>query len=69
MLQKMYEVMRFRNTYDAFNGEFSVNDIENGLIEMTWTKGELKTTLRADMRTKEWTISYTENGEVKTITK
>ncbi len=72
MLQKMYEVMRFRNTYDAFNGEFSVEEgLENGLLHITWAKDELKTELFADLRDKSWKITYKdpETGEERSIVK
>jgi len=59
MLQRMYEIMRFRNTYQAFDGEFELNDqAENGILEITWRNKEFVTTLNADFRTKEYRITY-----------
>ena len=71
MLQKLYEIMRFRNNYPAFNGDFKVNDqLENGLLEITWTQETYETCLKADFHSKEWEISYVdENGERRVIGK
>ncbi len=63
MLQRMYEIMRFRNNYPAFDGAFTLDDtLENGLLDMTWTKENYRTTLRADLRTKEWTITWVDEA-------
>ena len=69
MLQKLYEIMRFRNTCPAFDGEFWVNDsLENGRLQIRWTNGWSKADLNADFSTKEWEICYTdENGSVRKI--
>ncbi|RCX19477.1 sucrose phosphorylase [Anaerobacterium chartisolvens] len=69
MLKRMYEIMRFRNTYPAFDGEFSIDDgAENGLLKITWTKNSYITSLDADLRTKEYKITYTdENGTVNCL--
>lgn len=72
MLQKMYEIMRFRNTYDAFNGDFTVDESDgDGLLHITWQKDELKTELYADFTQKTWKITYTDpaTGEVCEIVK
>ena len=71
MLQKMYEIMRFRNTCPAFDGEFFVNDqLENGLLEMRWSAPGSEAVLNADLRTKTWEIRWTdESGAVHTITR
>ena len=69
MLQKLYALMRFRNSYGAFNGEMSIDETAgNGVLSITWRQGEYKTTLNADMRTKEFTISYiNDDGEKKKL--
>lgn len=70
MLQKMYEIMRFRNNYDAFNGEFSVDESKgDGKLHITWEKDALKAELFADFTDKTWKITYLDAGssEFKTI--
>ena len=61
MLQRMFEIMRFRNTYPAFNGDIAINEqCGNGKLEITWRYNEYSTTLRADFKSKEYRITYTE---------
>ena len=59
MLQRMYEIMRFRNSYPAFGGDITVGpDKKDGTLSVTWTKGESCVTLEADFGTKAYTIRY-----------
>ena len=56
---RMYEMMRFRNTYEAFNGDITVGeDKGDGTVTITWTKDEYHTTLHADFKTLTYTIIY-----------
>lgn len=59
MLQRMYEIMKFRNTYPVFNGKFEVEEgPEQGQITMTWSEGELFARLQADFRDFSYEITY-----------
>lgn len=59
MLQKLYRVMRFRNTYPAFHGEVTINEVkENGLLSISWEQGQYLTRLEADFKDKSYSISY-----------
>ncbi len=59
MLQKLYEIMRFRNTYPAFDGEIEVGeDHKDGTLSITWQKGIYHTSLSADLKSKTYTITY-----------
>jgi len=63
--KRLYELMRFRNTYEAFNGNIQVGeDKGDGTITITWEKGEYRTTLYADFKSLTYNITYydTENG-------
>ena len=62
--------MRFRNTYDAFNGDIQVGqDDEDGMLTITWTKEDLRTTLRANFKTLTYSITYfdRESGQEQTL--
>ena len=66
----MYEIMRFRNSYPAFDGDITVGeDKKDGRLVITWKKESYSTTLYADFQTKEYTISYidTESGRECTL--
>lgn len=70
MLQRMYEIMRFRNSYPAFGGEISIGHCgKGGALSITWTKEGAQTTLTADFCTKRYSIRYrdTRTGEWRTL--
>lgn len=59
MLQRMYQIMRFRNEYPAFDGDITVgDDKKDGTLCITWRKDSYYTTLNADFKTKSYTITY-----------
>ncbi len=59
MLQRMYDIMRFRNNYPAFNGIITVGeDRKDSTLSITWKKDDYKTTLTADFNSKDYTITY-----------
>lgn len=59
ILQKMYDIMRFRNIYPAFNGDISIGaDNHDGTLTITWKKEQYSTTLHADFRAKTFSITY-----------
>lgn len=57
--KRLYELMRFRNTYEAFNGDIHVgDDLGDGTITITWEKDDYRTTLKADFKALTYSISY-----------
>jgi sucrose phosphorylase len=68
MLKRMYQIMRFRNTYPAFDGDITVDEnVEPGKLDILWTKDEYWTRLNADFTTKEYTITYLDKDQGKTV--
>ena len=57
--KRLYELMRFRNSYAAFNGSIQIGDARNdGTLTITWKKDTFHTTLNADFKNLTYTISY-----------
>ncbi len=66
MLQKLYNLMRFRNNYPGFDGEIKIDEqAENGVLNITWSKDKHATTLNADLREKTFKISYLDEDGTK----
>lgn len=64
MLQKLYRAMRFRNNYPAFDGAIQVGeDLGDGSLHISWEKDQYRTQLKADFRTKSYTITYYDEQE------
>jgi sucrose phosphorylase len=58
VVQKFFSLIRFRNEYEVFDGNFEIlNSIENNL-KLIWSKGNLKAVLNADLETYEFSIEY-----------
>jgi sucrose phosphorylase len=56
---RLFELMRFRNTYEAFNGAIRVGEnVGDGTVTITWEKDEYHTTLKADFKVLTYAISY-----------
>lgn len=65
VVQRLMTLIRFRNDYDAFNGEFAVLDSANDEIRLEWTKDDKRCTLYIDLKTNKSVIDYVnEQGEV-----
>ncbi len=71
VVQKMLALMKFRNDYPAFNGDFRIVETgnENGL-EIAWKKSQYDTILRADLKNHQYVISYfdVEAGQYRELT-
>ncbi|MED4227993.1 sucrose phosphorylase [Neobacillus cucumis] len=58
VVQRLLKLIRFRNEYDAFNGEFKVLESAENEIRLSWNKGEKTCTLFIDLRTNKSVIDY-----------
>lgn len=64
VVQRLLTLIRFRNEYDAFNGEFTVHDGPKDEIRLSWKKDKKHCNLFIDLKTNKTIIDYTdENGE------
>lgn len=70
VLKKLYKLMSFRNSYEAFNGDITVGaDDQDGKLRITWAKSELRTTLIANFKDLSFRITYIDEntGEEKDV--
>lgn len=68
VLQKLYTLMKFRNTYPAFNGTIHIEETgKDNLICIAWEKGDAKASLYADLHTCLFDVFYTDNGIEKKL--
>lgn len=58
VVKKLFELMRFRNSYPAFDGQFSVEpNGDHGLLT-AWQKDAYKAVLDADLKHHQFAITY-----------
>lgn len=61
VVRRLLALIRFRNAHPAFRGTFSHRDGPAGLT-LEWVNGPERATLRADLGTAAYTLSFTANG-------
>ncbi|WP_409252860.1 sucrose phosphorylase [Bacillus sp. SCS-153A] len=65
VVKRLLKLIRFRNEYDAFNGEFTVLASSKEEVNLSWEKGSKKCTLSIDLNTNQSVINYVDDqGEV-----
>lgn len=70
VLKKLFELMRFRNTYPAFDGEIQIEEhCPESKLLVKWSKGSYCCSLDADLKTHRFTITYMDaaTGELATL--
>lgn len=64
VVQRLLKLIKFRNEYDAFNGEFKVLDSKGDEIVLFWQKDDKQCKLFIDLKTNKSIIFYlNENGQ------
>lgn len=58
VVQRLLKLIRFRNDYDAFNGEFAVLDSSKDEVKLSWQKDDKKCTLYIDLKSNKSVIDY-----------
>lgn len=67
VVQRLLKLIRFRNEYAAFDGEFEVFDTSKDKIHLKWQKREKHCTLLIDLKTYKSVIDYVdESGRLAT---
>lgn len=69
VVKKLFELMKFRNYYPAFNGSFSILPSEKHELLLEWENREYKTGLNVDLKTMQMKIEYYDYpaGETKLL--
>ena len=58
VVQRLLMLIRFRNEYPAFNGEFTVGNTPDSQIELSWKTAEKSCTLNIDLNNSKSSITY-----------
>jgi len=66
VVQRLMELIRFRNEYPAFNGTFSIHHQGDDLVLLSWKKDEKECSLNINLQTYKSVIDYI-NEEGRTI--
>ena len=58
VVQRLLALIRFRNEYPAFNGEFTVGETPDSQIELSWKTDEKSCTLNIDLNTSKSSVTF-----------
>ncbi|MFD1175153.1 sucrose phosphorylase [Paenibacillus puldeungensis] len=58
VVQRLLKLIRFRNTYAAFDGEFRVLESPGSGIQLVWSKDDTRCLLKVNLNTSESVIEY-----------
>jgi sucrose phosphorylase len=64
---KQLDLLRLRNTSIAFSGTLEFGEAAENELHLIWKNEDEMAQLKANLTTHEFSIKYTENGEVKTL--
>lgn len=58
VVKRLLTLMKFRNSYPAFDGKITIENTSKNYLGISWKKSNYKTALNADLKTKKLEISY-----------
>ena len=61
VVQRLLKLIRFRNDYPAFNGDFSVRESYQDKVYLSWQKDDKKCSLKIDLENYQTIIEYIDN--------
>ena len=62
VVQRLVKLMRFRNEYPAFDGNFEAIDAGEEKVMFSWRKGDWKCSLNIDLETCHTVVTYQDKG-------
>ena len=62
VVSKQLDLIRLRNTSNAFSGQVEINDTVDVIMDIKWVNGTTVAHLKANLETNGFTIEHTENG-------
>jgi sucrose phosphorylase len=62
VVQRLLKLIRFRNTHEAFNGDFSVSNTDGNRLELGWQKENQRCRLEIDLTNYRAVIEYTDQA-------
>ena len=67
IVKNQLKIMRLRNTLKAFSGKIKINDVSKENLSISWLNNESKAHLEANLKTFNFSITYTIESETKKL--
>ncbi len=68
VVQRLMQLMKFRNNYPAFNGQFKIEEAPENQVHLTWTHEEYRAEAEVNLDNYENRITYVDSETQKTRT-
>jgi sucrose 6(F)-phosphate phosphorylase len=62
VVQRLLKLIRFRNEYPAFNGNFTILESSDHQLNLSWEKGSSQCVLKVDLPSSHSIIEYNDSG-------
>lgn len=62
MVARLCDLIRFRNTHPAFDGEFMLETLSETALELIWQQGDARAVLSVDFKAKTATVRHEQAG-------
>lgn len=67
LVKNQLKIMRLRNTIKAFSGQIKINDVSKESLGISWLNNKSKAHLEANLKTFNFSITYTIGSETKKL--
>ncbi|MDD7914910.1 glycosidase [Polaribacter ponticola] len=67
LVKNQLKIMRLRNTLKAFSGQIKINDVSKESLGISWLNNKSKAHLEANLKTFNFSITYTIGSETKKL--
>ena len=67
VVERLLKLMEFRNSYPAFNGDFSIKDTSQHELILAWVKRNYAATAYIDLQNHTAKITYTDPVASRTV--
>ena len=68
VVRRLLKLMEFRNTYQAFDGQFVINETPDDQLSLTWTHAPYHATAHIDLATYNSSITYYDDNKSRSVT-
>ena len=68
VVQRLFNLMEFRNSYPAFNGQFVIDEAPDDQLKLSWSQAPYHTSASIDLRSYNVHIEYYDRDQRKTKT-
>jgi len=63
VVRRLLELMKFRNSYSAFDGKFSIEETPENQLSLTWQNGDFRANAHIDLESYKTQITYFDDKE------